>query len=167
MEHLLYHIIRHITEEVPRLSLIDEDYGQLENLDQTSRDMYPLTFPAVLVEVSDIRWSSVQGNNQKGEASIRVRLLVDCYDDTHAGSSTEFAILERDELRRALDATLQGFRPTADGGMMRERSTFFTFNHGIKVYETHYTLSVSECFREERQTATSPTVTINAKATRP
>ena len=29
---------------------MDEDYGQLENLRNEQEDMYPLTFPAVLIE---------------------------------------------------------------------------------------------------------------------
>ena len=30
MELLLYHLIDHIKKEMPELSLVDEDYGQLE-----------------------------------------------------------------------------------------------------------------------------------------
>lgn len=165
MEHLLYHLTQHIAQSVPSLSLVDEDYGQLENLDQTDRDMYPITFPCVLVELTEAQWSNIKGNSQKGDVRFRVRLIVDCYDDTHIGSTTSFAILERDDLRRSVDACLQGHHlrdEQASGNICRERSTYFTTNHGIKVYETHYSLTLSEDFAPPVQTAQRPTVTIKA-----
>ena len=33
---------------MPGMRVVDEDYGQLEMLDQENRDSYPLVFPAVL-----------------------------------------------------------------------------------------------------------------------
>lgn len=46
MELLLYHLIDHIKENMPSLSLVDEDYGQLEAIDKEDVDTYPVTFPA-------------------------------------------------------------------------------------------------------------------------
>lgn len=40
MEELFIKILQLITEEMPELSLVDEDYGQLE----TEEDTYPVTF---------------------------------------------------------------------------------------------------------------------------
>ena len=34
MESLLYQLINHIKEQMPSLSLVDEDYGQLEAIDK-------------------------------------------------------------------------------------------------------------------------------------
>lgn len=144
MEYLLSKLIEHLQTYFPEAMLIDEDYGQLENLDNSQQDMYPLVYPAVLIEPSRVDWTSIQGNNQKGEATLRVRLIVDCYDDTHAGSDTTYRIVEREEMRARLHSLLQGYRPTEDGALMRTQSTFFTFNHGIKVYESIYTCSVTE-----------------------
>lgn len=170
MEHLLFHLTQHIAESVPLLQMVDEDYGQLEALDQTDRETYPLLFPCALVELTEVQWSFIQGNSQKGEARFRVRLLIDCYDDTHIGSTTSFAILERDDLRRSLDACLQGFHPQkllGAGSACRERSVFFTFNHGIKVYETHYSLTLSEDFALPKQVAHRPSPLVKVKGMRP
>ena len=130
-------MVAHIAREMPELILVDEDYGQLENLDDDGRQMYPITYPAVLIE----------GDSQKGEATLRVRLIIDCFDDTHSSSGTEFRIKEREELRHKLHSLLEGYRPLDDGGLMRTQSTFFTFNHGIKVYESTYTCTVTEQMR--------------------
>lgn len=144
MEYLLSKTIRYVAEAMPELLLVDEDYGQLENLDQNNKDMYPLVYPAVLIEPSEVSWSEIKGDSQMGEATLRTRLIIDCYDDHHAGSGSEYRILEREELRQKLHKLLQGFRPLDDGALVRSASTFYTFNHGIKVYETIYKCRVVE-----------------------
>ncbi len=89
MEELLLKIIKTLGAEVPELSYIDEDYGQLEMLDEVGRDSYPLTFPAMLVDCASVSWSNIEGYSQKGTATVHVRLLMDCYDDTHFGSGVD------------------------------------------------------------------------------
>lgn len=148
MEYLLSRMLDYIAEQMSEISLVDEDYGQLENLDKTDEDMYPLTYPAVLVETSRVDWSHIQGNSQKGEAQLRVRLIIDCYDDTHVGSKTTYKVIEREELRARLHKLLHGYRPLDDGALFRTQSTFFTFSHGIKVYEDTYTCTVTEVIKK-------------------
>lgn len=144
MEYLLSNLVDHIAREMPELSLVDEDYGQLENLDKDDANMYPLTYPAVLIEPSRIDWSHLSGGSQKGEARLRIRLIIDCYDDTHSGSGTRDYIRIREAMRMRLHSLVEGYRPLGDGAMMRQESTFFTFSHGIKVYESVYTCTVTE-----------------------
>ena len=47
MEHLFNTIQTAIAEGMPDLTLVDEDYGQL----QTEEDTYPVTFPCVLIGI--------------------------------------------------------------------------------------------------------------------
>ena len=148
MECLLEDLINHIGQNMPDLEVVDEDYGQLEMLDQESRDHYPLTFPAVLIDASSVEWSNIGGLNQKGTATVRVRLIIDCYDDTHAECGTQYAVEEREDMRSRLHTILQGFRPVDDGVLIRKRSKFFTWYHGIKVYEMTYACVVTETIRE-------------------
>lgn len=145
MESLLSSLVGYIASEMPEIRLVDEDYGQLENLDEEGRQMYPLVYPSVLIEPSRVDWSHIAGDSQIGEATLRVRLILDCYDDTHAGSGTEYRIREREELRHKLHTLLEGYRPlNNEGGLSRTQSTFFTFSHGLKVYESTYTCRVKE-----------------------
>lgn len=88
MESTLINIINHISIGMPSILTVDEDYGQLEALDNENKDMYPLRFPAVLIETPDTQWSNLSELAQQGECRIRVRLLIDCYDDTRADSET-------------------------------------------------------------------------------
>lgn len=148
MESLLVNLIDKIAGELPWVRTMDEDYGQLEALDDENVDMYPLTFPAVLIDLPGTEWNDAGDLSQRGVCEVRVRLAIDCYDDTHAGSQTTDRIMQREEKRKALHALLQGYRVSSEGALIRTRSKFFTFNHGIKVYEATYTCATSETTRE-------------------
>ncbi len=144
MESLVCKLSTHIAEHLPQLSLVDEDYGQVESLDTEDKDMYPLTFPCVLIDAPSTEWSNVSDLEQKGESTLRIKLIIDCYDDTHHQSTTTAAIQEREQLRHALHSLLQGYRADEQGALIRTSSRFYTANHGIKVYEQTYTCAVSE-----------------------
>ena len=144
MEHILEDLVECIGREMPVLKAVDEDCGQLEMLDEEGRDTYPLVFPAVLVDAQETQWTNDGQLRQRGTCTVRARLLVDCYDDTHWGSGTTALIREREALRRRLHVLLQGRRVAGGGALMRVQSRFFTARHGIKVYEQTYTAAVEE-----------------------
>lgn len=160
MEAILKDIITLISEGMDNIGTVDEDYGQLEALDSEDKDTYPLLFPAVLVDCPQTNWGNTEGLSQKGRCTIGVRLIVDCYDDTHSQSGTVGAIDEREALRSKLHLLLQGHRPLSDGCLMRESSKFYTWNHGIKVYESIYTTTVSEIIQETKK-APKPSIRVS------
>ena len=162
MESLLVNLIGKIASELPWACTVDEDYGQLEALDDENIDMYPLTFPAILIDLPGTEWSDAGDLSQRGVCEVRVRLAIDCYEDTHAGSQTTDRIMQREEKRKALHALLQGYRASSEGALIRTRSKFFTFNHGIKVYEATYTCATSETTRE-RATIAKKTISVSVK----
>lgn len=142
MEQLFLDIIRRIADAMPELSLVDEDYGQLETQDDT----YPVTFPCVLVGNIDTDWEE-RPSNQRGHSSFTVRLAVDCYADTYAGSGTEQAIATRQQMSHRLYAALSHF--TDEGlvsPLVRSKSHDYTAPHGIKVYQHTF------IFRQTEQT---------------
>ena len=150
MEEVLEDLIKLVGEAFPHMKTVDEDYGQLEMLDDEGRDTYPLTFPAVLIDAPETSWTGVGGPDQRGTCRVRVRLILDCYDDTHFRSGTLEAIRERERMRRELHVLLQGHRPGGEGqALVRVSSRFYTWNHGIKVYESVYELAVSEYINKE------------------
>ena len=143
MECLLEDLIRHIHNNMPELEVVDEDYGQLEMLQQEQQDTYPLTFPAVLIDTPSVEWSNTGELSQQGVTSIRVRLIIDCYDDTHSTSGTTYKIAEREKARHKLHTLLQGFSAN-NSILMRQSSRFYTVTHNIKVYEATYTSMITE-----------------------
>jgi hypothetical protein len=161
MENVLADLIQLIGQNMPEIRLVDEDYGQLENLDENGEWMYPLVFPAVLIEEQETAWSNIESLNQKGETTIRVRLLIDCYDDTHYTSGTIEKVNERMQMVHDLHKLIQGHRIALDcnnddGVLIRTRSRFYTGNHGIKVYESYYSTTVTDIIsqREKKKITT-------------
>ena len=164
MEHVLEDLIRLVGEAFPDMKTVDEDYGQLEMLDDDTRDTYPITFPAVLIDAPETSWTGVAGPDQRGTCQVRVRLIIDCYDDTHWQSGTIEAIQEREDMRRALHVLLQGHRVGGeDQELMRTTSRFYTWNHGIKVYESTYSLAVSEYITRDTHPVRNATVRIRTR----
>ena len=147
MENIFCAVMERITGWLPELSLVDEDYGQL----QTDEDTYPVTFPCVLIGNTDIDWSNSGGiggsggTSQKGEGIITVRLVIDCYDDTHYNSGTADKIKERQEFNKKLYNTLQGFCCVSQvSPLVRVKSRDFSIPGGIKVYETIFKFTVTD-----------------------
>ena len=144
MESLLLPIINHISQSFPEIPYVDEDYGQLEAIDNENMDTYPVVFPCVLINTDSVDWSSLSAKSQKGNAHICVRLCIDCYDDTRSASGTTEKIKERAELVHSLHEALQTFRPLSVGALIRTKSKFYTWSHGIKVYELYYDIDVDD-----------------------
>lgn len=149
MEELLLTLIDRIATGMPELRTVDEDYGQLEALDNESIDQYPLCFPAVLIDAPDTVWDNIGQGSQKGICTVTTKLIIDCYDDTHYGhphkQGEKDKITERSEKVKALHKLLQNLTVSESSSLIRTRSRFYTTGRtGIKVYETTYTCVVSE-----------------------
>ncbi|MBR4571840.1 MAG: hypothetical protein IKO28_00245 [Prevotella sp.] len=167
MELLLYNLTQHIKEQMPSLSMVDEDYGQLEALDNEEVDMYPLTYPAVLIDAPLADWSNLAGKSQKGTATVTVKLIIDCYDDTHNGSGTEDKILGRAEMVKQLHKCLQRYRPIDDGELIRTKSQSYTWKHGIKVYLAEYKVAVTDIIQETMKVDAPRKVAVSVGMLRP
>lgn len=154
MEIILHDILSVLETNAPLLGLsyVDEDFGQLESLDSET-DVYPLTFPAVLVSLQGVEWSETNQRNQTGVCSVVVRLLVDCYDDTHANCTQLNKALQRCAMNYDITNLLHGLR-ILDNSAMLTRVASQTFNapHLIKVYETTYTARMWEKFDDMNTT---------------
>lgn len=148
MQQFLLLLLQHIAEHFPELSLVAEDCGQLE----TQEDTYPVTFPCVLVGNTDIDWQNLTegGDEQRGTATISVRLAIDCYDDVHIGSTQEASIAERYQMAHNIHAGLQclAFEETANSvwPLSRIKSRDYTLPGNIKVYETIYRFTIYEAY---------------------
>jgi hypothetical protein len=146
METLFLSVQKRIADNMPELAVVDEDYGQLN----TEAETYPVTFPCALIQLEEIDWQDVGGGKQKGTATVRVKLAIDCYDDTHYSSGTAQKAADRMQLYKKMHQTLNMFK----GGILRDfdgnvidksfmplrrtKSVFYSLPGGIKVYEGVY-----------------------------
>lgn len=132
MEQIFISILEFISREMPELSLVDEDYGQLE----TDEDTYPVTFPCAFVGNMEAEWNDIGMGAQKGVVTLTARLAIDCYDDTHIGSNTTEKVAERLRMANRLYAVLQDSTHSQDmGPMYRTKSRCYSLPGMIKVYE--------------------------------
>jgi hypothetical protein len=143
MEQLFNNIQKQIAENFSELSLVDEDYGQLEAI-ETAEDTYPVTFPCVLIAIPEVVWNDLGGGYQRGTASITIRLAIDCYDDTHYSSDTSGMAADRKELVSSVHRKLQGFQSGTCSPLIRRKSNDYSRPHGIKVYETLYQCVIND-----------------------
>ena len=145
MEQLFNDLQQQIAKEMgSTVSLIDEDYGQLEAL-AGGEDQYPVTFPCVLIGIPETLWENLKGNLQHGKTTVTVRLAFDCYDDTHYGSAQEQHVAERMALARRLNSCLHGRRfEGCATALVRRANRQFSLPGCIKVYEMEYTTTVAE-----------------------
>jgi len=143
MQQLFNDIQQRLAQNFPQLSLIDEDYGQLEAI-ETAEDTYPVTFPCALIGIPQIDWRNLGGGAQQGQTTIAVRIAIDCYDDTHFGSSTENSVAQRLEFARDINRVLHGFRSGTSTPLIRRQSRFYSRPHAVKVYELQYDCVVND-----------------------
>lgn len=143
MDEIFINIMERIAGNMPDLSLIDEDYGQLEM--SAEEDKYPVTFPCVLIGNIDADWRDLGLGNQKGAALITVRLAMDCYDDTSFASGTYDLVRERRLMDRKLYKTLQRFKSSQCATpLVRVKSRDYALPGYIKVFETTYAFTLND-----------------------
>lgn len=143
METIFLEIEERIANQMPELSLIDEDYGQLE---VNAEDGYPVTFPCVLIGNIEIDWDNQGANVQKGAALVTVRLAIDCYHDTHYTSGTAHYVQERLAMNQKLYLALQGFMKGRRevSSLVRKKSRDYSLSGAIKVYETTFRFDIHD-----------------------
>ncbi len=136
MDKIILGLMNRIKTALPELIYIDEDFGQLDIYADKSN---PVTYPCVLIEVEEVGWNELSPKEQSGSANIAIRLVIDCYDDTHYGSGTESKIKERFAMCKRLQSALQG--EAVDERMdyfTRIKSRNYTIGGGLKIYESNY-----------------------------
>lgn len=142
MEEIFIAVMEKLNADVPELSLVDEDYGQLELPDGT--DAYPVTFPCVLIGETETVWSDLKPTCQRGNTLFSVKLAIDYYDDTHFSSGTYDLVRERMALCRKVFKALQGLKVAGSTALSRVKSASYTAPGGIKVYDMTFAFRVSE-----------------------
>ena len=145
MEQLFNDLQQQIANKMGNdVSLIDEDYGQLEAL-QNGEDQYPVTFPCVLIGNTNSDWHDLGYGAQKSESALTVRLAIDCYDDTSYASGTYDKVRERQQLAKKLYKSLQCLQCTDNASpLVREKSRSYAMPHYIKVYEMTFSFTLHD-----------------------
>lgn len=140
MEQLFNEIQKCIACGMPELTLVDEDYGQL----QTDEDTYPVTFPSVLINTPSINWETICEDYQRGTATVTIKLCLDCFDDTHYSSGNSEKTSGRLVLFRRLHNLIRRLEIPDCTELERQSTRLYSLPGAIKVYESTY-----ECVLED------------------
>lgn len=98
-----------IMELVPEIKYIDQDLGQYHN-EEFRKNML---FPCLLIDFPLTTFSSLQGNNQLGDASIIVTLFHDIWNNTNSITPIDIrkAGLKYLGINQKVYMALQGWSP--------------------------------------------------------
>ena len=97
--------------------------------------------------MGDTEWQPMANRPgiQQGKTSVTLKLAIDCYDDTHVGSTTETKIADREQMADRLFRAAQGMRLSPKMSELdRRRSTEYALGGGVKVYEVTFEYLVRE-----------------------
>ena len=119
MEELFNLIQTAVADGMLELTLVDEDYGQL----QTDEDTYPVTFPCVLISVDKVDWETVTDDYQRGTAG---------------------KVAERIAMFKRLHEIVRHVESEKATELERTGSRWYSLPGAIKVYESTY-----ECIMDE------------------
>lgn len=149
MENVTLALMKRLKEKMPQLRYVDEDYGQLE----FGEDQYAVIAPAVLINIDETDWATESAARpiiQVGTTQVTLKLVLECYDDTHMGSTTEDKVAERTEQANQMFRAVQGgrFSPKM-GPMTRVKSRDYAVGGNLKVYESVFEFQHRELFSGE------------------
>jgi hypothetical protein len=77
---ILLDLQKRISKEVPEIQFIDQDLGQLGQVEENGRP--PLAYPAVLIDFPNSDYSELSSSAQLGMVSITFQLIFDNYSAT-------------------------------------------------------------------------------------
>lgn len=111
-------LIARITEQVPEIKWIDQDFGQLENY----TDRPAVQFPCVLIDFPDQHFKELGDGDQWGEVTIQLRIGFAAFSSANsaAPTSAQELALQYYEIENKLFAALNGWVPLYNGAPISE-----------------------------------------------
>ena len=129
MDILFKSIATRLEQEVPELRWIDWEQGQIDmNLEKT----YPLQFPAVLIDFTNINWSSIKHGVQDGEVTVLIKVVFDIYEDLNNHAPDRDMALSRLELLKKIHKALHNFA----GEILPDNNNGFEDSHFNRLERT-------------------------------
>lgn len=142
MEELFLKVSGRLAQQMPELTLIDEDCGQLQL--SGDQDEYPVTFPCVLIDMGQIDWQQNSGA-LRGRGNLVIKLAFDCYEDTHYAAGTTAHLHQRLDAEKRMRRALHQYCFGAEYSPMQlVQSRFYSIYGRKKVYESTFSIRITE-----------------------
>ncbi|MBN8834584.1 MAG: hypothetical protein ABS68_00175 [Niastella sp. SCN 39-18] len=114
-------ILQRIKALVPEVRYINQDMGQLENYELRPA----VSWPCLLIDVDDFKYSQVQGNTTQmaeGIVTLRLGLVQYTQSDNLVPDNIRPNALAYYEVEEKITQALHGWAPTGWSRLMREKS---------------------------------------------
>jgi hypothetical protein len=154
-----------LKDQVPELSWIDMEWGQLE----IPEESYPVQFDCALISFPDIPWEQLGLNVQEGLVQILIRIGVDMYSDTHTADGItapdrDLALVKLtlpDKVYKALN----GFEGDYFEKIVRLRSAEERREDGLKVFNEYFVTKMRDSSAVKVYTDTNATLKVDGEFT--
>ncbi len=130
MFNIYKEIANHLREKLPELKTIDADKGQLADPEQA----YPISYPAVLIDLDAIDWNDMGNRAQNGKTNIGITVAVLPVHQSHQNSPTLDNYVEQMEIVNQVYSALSGFMGLSRVKTYRQKryDTIQAFTHLFK-----------------------------------
>jgi hypothetical protein len=179
MDRFYLSVVRQLKNEVPELSWIDWDTGQLYPDDEEENGNYTVTFPCALITIPDVDYSDIGRGVQQGDLLLQIKLGIDSYSTSHIAGGVEAPDLVQStvdlQLIKKINKALHGFGGYIIPGdnedefidnhfsrLMREKVSTEQGVFGLKIFNLAYSCVIRDHSSEDDLTAAQITdITIN------
>lgn len=136
---------RTISEKVPLIKWIEQDFGQESN----SKLRPSVSFPAALIDFPDTTYENIALGGLTATVEVRVRLLVAVYSQSYetAPDGAKQDAMQYFELEHCLTKTLHGWQPDdgyAQPLMLSGVSTSNNNTNGLRIRTLRFSTSYEE-----------------------
>jgi len=129
-----------INDKVTGLSLVDQDFGQLD-----SEDLLPgLTWPCLLIDMEDTSFSPLSDKAQIGECTILLRLAFGQVVEEDPEEEYSDMATAQYNLEHNIHLALQGYGTTDFGPLMRSSAATEKRDDGVRVRWLRYTAAFED-----------------------
>lgn len=157
--HMYLEIMARIKDQVPDISYINLDLGQLENYE----DRPAVSFPCVLLDFDNFTFSDMLNNSQIAEGTVRVRLAFAPFSNTSSLTPqiAQAKGLNYLEIERNLYKALHGWDGTDFGALMRESVETEKREDPLRVRSMNFSTTFQDNSAGDVFGAVNPSLVIN------
>lgn len=143
MDKLLIDITERLTEKVPALKYIDEDFGQLDYYSNHP----PVKYPCALVDATEATWTNTLKREQTGLVQVVIR-VADLKLSNTSGKAPQgqkdkaFAVFT---ILKDVYKALQGWTGSQHyAGLIRMSNKRIKRDDGVRIYEIRFTTQLKD-----------------------
>lgn len=149
MKTIIKNIEEQLTQNVPELKYIDENWGQLDEYAQYP----PVKWPCAIIDMPSIQFSNIgidcsrtPQHRQQGEANISISIANLKLGNTSANAPNTQKQQARSiwDIIEKVHACMQGFRPNNNtGALIRTNMQRTQRDDGVQEYNVTYSLGIN------------------------